>query len=63
MSPRAKREYLEALHRRYNNATGAQKSRILDEYSATCGQHRKHAIRQLRGFKRFNKPEDVQSVQ
>jgi hypothetical protein len=56
MSPRAKREYLEALHRRYNNATRAQKSRILDEYCATCGQHRKHAIRQLRGFKRFTKP-------
>ena len=45
MSPRAKREYLEAPHRRYKNATRAQKSRILDEYCATCGQHRKHAIR------------------
>jgi hypothetical protein len=29
---------------------------ILDEFCATCGCHRKHAIRVLRGFKRFTKP-------
>lgn len=29
---------------------------ILDEYCATCGCHRKHAIRVLRNFKRFTKP-------
>ena len=56
MSPRTKREYLEAVHRRYKTATRAQKSLILDEYCATTGHHRKHAIRQLKGFKRFNRP-------
>jgi len=56
MSPRTQREYLEAVHRRYKNATRAQKSRILDEYCATSGHHRKHAIRQLNGFKRFTQP-------
>jgi hypothetical protein len=56
MSPRAKREYLEALHRRYKQASRAQKSLILDEYCATTGHHRKHAVRQLNGFKRFTQP-------
>jgi len=56
MSPRTKREYLEAVHRRYKNATRVQKSLILDEYCATTGHHRKHAIRQLGGFKRFTAP-------
>jgi hypothetical protein len=32
------------------------KSRILDEFCATCGYHRKHAIRVLKKFKRFTKP-------
>jgi hypothetical protein len=56
MSPRTKREYLEAVHRRYKNATRVQKSLILDEYCATTRHHRKHAIRQLAGFKRFTAP-------
>ena len=56
MSPRTKREYLEVVHRRYKNATREQKSLILDEYCATAGCHRKHAIRQLNGFKRFTAP-------
>lgn len=56
MSPRTKREYLEVVHRRYKNATRDQKSLILDEYCATTGCHRKHAIRQLNGFQRFTAP-------
>jgi hypothetical protein len=32
------------------------KKAILDEFCSTCGCHRKHAIRVLRGFKRFTKP-------
>jgi hypothetical protein len=56
MSPRSKREYREAVHLRYKNATRTEKTAILDEFCATCGCHRKHAIRVLKGFKRFTKP-------
>ena len=56
MSPRSKREYLEALFLRYKNSDRANKSLILDEFCSTCGHHRKHAIRLLRGFKRFTAP-------
>jgi hypothetical protein len=56
MSPRSKREFTEAVHLRYKNATRQEKTVILDEYCATCGYHRKHAIRVLKGFKRFTKP-------
>ena len=56
MSPRSKREYREAVHLRYKNATRNEKTTILDEFCATCGYHRKHAIGVLKGFKRFTKP-------
>jgi hypothetical protein len=56
MSPRSKREYTEAIHLRYKNASRREKTAILDEYCATCGCHRKHAIRVLKRFKRFTKP-------
>lgn len=56
MSPRSKREYREAIHLRYKNATRHEKTAILDEFCATCECHRKHAIRVLKRFKRFTKP-------
>jgi hypothetical protein len=56
MSPRSKNEYRETIHLRYKNAPRHEKTIILDEFCATCGYHRKHAIRLLRGFKRFTKP-------
>lgn len=56
MTRRSKQEYTEAVHRRYRWATRQEKTLILDEYCATCGCHRKHAIRVLRNFKRFTKP-------
>lgn len=56
MSPRSKREYLEAIVVRYKRARRKQKATILDEFCETCGYHRKHAIRLLRGFKRYTKP-------
>lgn len=56
MSPRSKKEYTELTHLRYKKASRREKTKILDEYCATCGCHRKHAIRVLRGFKRFTKP-------
>jgi hypothetical protein len=56
MSPRSKRESQEAVHLRYKNAPRHEKTVILDEFCATCGCHRKHAIRVLKRFKRFTKP-------
>ena len=56
MSPRSKKEYREAVHLRYKDATRDEKTAILYEFCATCGCHRKHAIRVLKGFKRFTKP-------
>jgi hypothetical protein len=56
MSPRSKREYVEAIFLRYNKASRKEKTTILDQFCAVCGYHRKHAIRLLRGFKRFTKP-------
>lgn len=56
MSPKSKREYLEAVHRRYKTATRHEKTAILDEFCVNYVCHRKHAIRILRGFKRFTKP-------
>ena len=56
MSPRSKREYVEAIFLRYKKASRKEKRIILDEFCSTCGYHRKHAIRLLRKFKRFTKP-------
>ena len=56
MSPQSKTEYLTAIVKRYKMATKAQKQLILDEFCAATQYHRKHAIRLLRGFKRFTKP-------
>jgi hypothetical protein len=56
MSPRSKREYVEAIVLRYKRPSRRMKTHILDEFCATCGYHRKYAIRLLRGFKRFTRP-------
>jgi hypothetical protein len=56
MSSRSKQEYLEAIYQRYKAGTRKQKKLILDEYCSACGYHRKHAIRLLKKFRRFNKP-------
>ena len=56
MSPRSKREYVEAIFLRYKRASRKEKTTILDQFCTVCGYHRKHAIRLLRGFKRFTKP-------
>ena len=56
MSPRSKREYVEAVHQRYKHASRGERTIILNELCATCGYNRKYAIRLLRGFKRFTKP-------
>lgn len=47
MSQRTKREYLEVMYERYQQATKTQKKQLLDEVCQVCGYHRKHAIRKL----------------
>lgn len=47
MSLSAKREYLSRIHGRYQRAGRPHKQRILDEFCATCGYHRKSALRLL----------------
>ena len=49
-------ECVESIYLRYKRATRKEKTSILNEFCATCGYHRKHAIRLLRKFKRFTKP-------
>jgi hypothetical protein len=47
MSLSAKRESLARIHGRYQRAGRPHKTRILDEFCATCGYHRKAALRLL----------------
>jgi hypothetical protein len=43
MSTKSKRELLTTVSPRYVTASGADKQRILDEFVATTGYHRKYA--------------------
>ena len=45
ISPEARRELVQAVAVRYQTARGDQKRRILDEFIAVVGYHRRHAIR------------------
>ena len=47
MVNRSKIEYLNAIRQRYRRATKQEKAKILDEFCAVCGHHRKHAVRLL----------------
>ena len=47
ISKTAKRELLETLRDRYRSSSKKDKSRILDEFIAVTGHHRKHGIRLL----------------
>lgn len=47
MSLSAKREALARIHGRYQRAGRPHKTKILDEFCATCGYHRKAALRLL----------------
>jgi hypothetical protein len=47
MGPKSRREYLEAIHERYQQFGKFVKSQILDEFCQVCGYHRKHALRLL----------------
>jgi hypothetical protein len=48
MSKKSKDDLVKAIHPRYLQADKAEKGRILDEFVAAIGCHRKHAIRRLR---------------
>jgi hypothetical protein len=48
MSKKSKDDLTKRMHARYLQASRVEKSRILDEYVAATGFHRKHAIRKLR---------------
>lgn len=58
MSQRSKREMHAEIQARYLKASKAEKQKILDEFTAVTGYHRKYAIRILKhGYKRRpNKP-------
>jgi hypothetical protein len=47
ISREARREVIESLRSRYNESPRNEKSKILDEFVALAGCHRKHAIRLL----------------
>lgn len=47
MSLPSKREYLQRIHGRYHRAGRSHKTRILDEFCAICGYHRKTALKLL----------------
>ena len=55
MGKHERRAYLEAIRGRYCKANRSGKSRILDEFCAVCGYHRKYAIRLL-GRKKSSLP-------
>lgn len=52
MVQRSKKEYLEAIWRRYSKAGRKYKVQILNEFCSICEYHRKHAIRLLSRKKR-----------
>lgn len=47
MSQQSKRELVVIIRPRYQKGNRKQKARILDEFVATTGYHRKYAIRVL----------------
>jgi uncharacterized protein YueI len=55
MSQRSKRELTEAVRARYLKANQTGKGKILDEFVAATGYHRKYAIRVLRQSRRPSK--------
>ena len=53
---RPSEQYLNQLRGRYRKARKKERSRILDEFVATTGYHRKHAIALLRGKRQHHNP-------
>ena len=55
MSPRSKEEYIETTYLRYRDASRNEKILTLNEFCATLGYYRRHAIRALKKSRRFRK--------
>jgi hypothetical protein len=64
MSQRSKRELFAEIQPRYLKASKAEKKKMLDEFTASTGYHRKYAIRILKhGYKRRpNKPRGRKAI-
>ena len=64
MSQRSKRELFAEIQPRYLKAKKAKKQKILDEFTAATGYHRKYAVRVLKhGYKhRLSKPKGRTAV-
>ncbi len=56
VSAQSKGEYVQVIYQRYRRAGRPGKRRILDEFCAVTGYHRKHAIRLLNGAPRRRGP-------
>ena len=56
MKPSSRKDYLRRIHPRYQQASRGEKRRILDEFCAHCGYHRKYAIRLLHGAAPGSRP-------
>ena len=56
MGKHEKRAYLEQIKTRYKKGNKQEKQRILDEFCAVCGYHRKYAIRVLNQRPTPNRP-------
>src|SRR4029077_15876175 len=56
MKTTSRRDYLQRIYQRYRDARNREKGRILDEFCANCGYHRKYAIRLLNGAPPESKP-------
>jgi hypothetical protein len=56
MKATSRRDYLQRIYPRYRDASNREKGRILDEFCANCGYHRKYAIRLLNGAPPESKP-------
>jgi len=54
MSPGTRMEYLQIIYSRNKIANRKEKSIFLNEFCQNCEYHRKHGIRALNTFKRFN---------
>ncbi|MCL5998007.1 MAG: transposase family protein [Chloroflexi bacterium] len=53
--PKPNQAYLDQLRKRYAKASKKQRTVILDEFVATSGYHRKHAIALLRGHRGWHR--------
>ena len=65
MSKRSKLELTKEIHPRYLKAKKAEKKKILDEFTAAAGHHRKYAIKLLKhglkkGYKKVGRKKKYQ---